>query len=319
MSDSATMLQYLVYGKIIIDNIRLVNGEMAEGIIGGGGPQGAFGARLWNPSVGLLSRTGTDFEEEFVRALEAIDVDLAGWVRYPDIPTLRNQLMAYDENGYLTTLKGDPGSVYLRQQYWNLLLAQELSLPPTYQQPRVIHLISEYPHEPMMATALELRAQGAIFSLEPIIDFRDWTNREAMLELLPQVDVATPDWPSASGFAGSDDPKEVVRYWSTLGPKMVAIRHGHHGSYVWDSQSDQMWQVPPVPVEVVDPTGAGNSYGGGLLVGWAERQDGREAGCYGAVSASFLVERVGLPEMTEALQAEAHARLERALAATRPL
>ncbi len=63
----------------------------------------------------------------------------------------------------------------------------------------------------------------------------------------------------------------------------------------------------------MDPTGAGNSYGGGWLVGWTETCDARRAGCYGTVSASFLVERVGVPPITPALRQVARERLDYAL------
>ena len=53
----------------------------------------------------------------------------------------------------------------------------------------------------------------------------------------------------------------------------------------------------------------------GLLAGWIGNRDVKTAGCYGAVSASFLVERVGLPAMGAALQRAAQERLQVALAA----
>ena len=46
------MVDYVVYGKIIIDDIRLKNGNIIRNQLGGCGPQGAFGARVWDASVG---------------------------------------------------------------------------------------------------------------------------------------------------------------------------------------------------------------------------------------------------------------------------
>jgi sugar/nucleoside kinase (ribokinase family) len=74
-----------------------------------------------------------------------------------------------------------------------------------------------------------------------------------------------------------------------------------------------------VPVNAVDPTGAGNAYGGGQIVGWDRTRDGLHAGCYGAVSASFAVEVVGIPTLSPALEQEARNRLARALEEARPL
>jgi sugar/nucleoside kinase (ribokinase family) len=309
---------FLVYGKIIIDNIRLLDGTLVHGIIGGGGPQGAFGARLWNESVGLLSRSGEDIEEGPVQSLLDLDIDLSGWQKYPSLRTLRGA-MVYDEKQQIIhneLYKDDPVA---RAENWSRLLSQPLPLSASFQQPRVIHLITEYYDEPMVRTALELRSRGALFSLEPLIDFREWKNRDTILSLMPKVDIVSPDWPSASGIAQSDDPRRVLEYWSKLGPAMVTVRNGHLGSYAWDRETNRYWHIPIVPVPVVDPTGAGNSYGGGATVGWLETHDALRAGCYGAVSASYLVRRYGLPKMTPELMAEARRLLDETVKQVTPL
>lgn len=310
---------YLVYGKIIIDDIRRPDGSVVRGVLGGGGPQALFGAALWEPSVGFLSRSGSDIEAHFAEQLGAMGADLAGWQRFPDIPTLRGHLMDYDQDEYMVS--GDPqGPVILRQANWEQLLARELALPAHYREaPRAIHLITEYADEPMVRQAMALRARGAILSLEPLIDFHAWSNRDALLDLIRQVDIVTPDWPSASAIAGSERPSEVLRHWSTLGPEAVAVRHGARGSYVWSRGAGRGWHVPALPVSAVDPTGAGNAYGGGWMVGWARHGDGVSAACHGGVSASFVVEQVGLPGLTGALRTEASERLRQQRSLVRPL
>jgi len=112
---------------------------------------------------------------------------------------------------------------------------------------------------------------------------------------------------------------EVMKYWSNLGPSLIAVRRGRYGSYTWDRNHDQFWHIPPVPVKVVDPTGAGNSYGGGLAVGWHLTGDARTSGCYGDISAYFMVRQYSLPEMTPELQAEAQRLLEPTLESVEPL
>jgi 2-dehydro-3-deoxygluconokinase len=166
-------------------------------------------------------------------------------------------------------------------------------------------LITEFHDEPMVQEALRLRQAGALFSLEPIIDYQTWHNRDQMLALIEQVDIVSPDWPSASGIAGTQNPKEVLRFWSKLGPQMVTVRHGQHGSYAWDRAHDIFWHIPAVPVDVVDPTGAGNSYGAGACLGWVKSHEARVAATYGAISAQFLVGRVGLPKMMPELRTQA--------------
>jgi len=314
------MLDYVIYGKIIIDTIGLLDGSVVHGILGGGGPQGAFGARLWSDSVGILTRTGTDIDPDPVQVLQDIKVDLNGWVKYSDIPTMRGG-MFYDENEIMTAQK-----LALREQDQETrranfvkILSRNIELPPAYAKPKLIHLITEYPHENMSDIAREMRTNGTILSLEPLIDFRNWSNKDEMTAFLNEVDIATPDWPSASGIAGSDDPLEVMRYWSKLGPSLIAVRNGRFGSYAWDREHDQFWHIPVVPVDPVDPTGAGNSYGGGLAVGWHLTKDARLAGCYGAVSAYFLVRQYSLPKMSPELQAEAQAILGQTIDSVVPL
>jgi len=312
-------MDYLIYGKIIIDDIKLATGEIARNILGGGGPQAAFGSRLWSDSIGFLSRSGTDIEATHVQTLQHLRIDLSGWHKYADIPTPRNHLMDYDDEGYMIDEKGQRRRVVMNTRDWLRLLAQVVTLPAGYQQPRLIHLITEFYDEPMIETAMALREKGVIFSLEPLIDFTTWSNKAGILALIEQADLVTPDWPSASGIAQSNNPKQVVQFWSRLGPKMVAIRRGHYGCYVWDANHDQIWHIPAVAVALVDPTGAGNSYGGGLCVGWSQTRDAKIAGCYGVISAKFLVERVGLPKITPALQQEAQALLEPTLQSARQL
>jgi sugar/nucleoside kinase (ribokinase family) len=140
-----------------------------------------------------------------------------------------------------------------------------------------------------------------------------------MLALIAQVDIVCPDWPSATEVAECDDPRTVLESWSGLGPRGVAVRRGAHGSYVWDRSRDEAWHIPAAPANALDPTGAGNAYGGAFCVGWTETGDARTAGCYGAISASILVRQIGLPPMTTALQDEARSALAGAMAAARVL
>src|SRR5215213_10056835 len=101
--------KYVIYGKIIIDDIAVKGtpgdwgpglpgdsgqgtpgdrgqGDRVRSVLGGGGPQAAFGARLWSDSVGFLSRSGGDLAAAHIDTLHALDVDLAGWSQFPDIP-----------------------------------------------------------------------------------------------------------------------------------------------------------------------------------------------------------------------------------------
>ena len=92
--------QFLIYGKIIIDSIRLRSGELQRSTLGGGGPQAAFGMRLWHDSVALLTRSGVDIDPAHERMLRQLDLDLSGWARFADLPTPRG-MVEYDEHEHM--------------------------------------------------------------------------------------------------------------------------------------------------------------------------------------------------------------------------
>jgi sugar/nucleoside kinase (ribokinase family) len=82
---------------------------------------------------------------------------------------------------------------------------------------------------------------------------------------------------------------------------IILVRCGQHGSLTLTSSGEPLW-LPPFyssgAKEVVDPTGAGNTFLGGFMAGWERTKDVREASMYGNVAASFAVEQVGLPTLT---------------------
>ncbi|HJZ46900.1 MAG TPA: carbohydrate kinase family protein [Roseiflexaceae bacterium] len=281
---------FLIYGKIIIDDIRLSTGEVVAGKLGGGGPQAAFGMRLWHDDVALLTRSGDDLDASVLRTLQDLGVDLSGWARYDDLPTPHGRI-EYDEREY-----HDRGLITSASD-WNRLLSRPLTLSARHRQAAGIHLITEFALEPMVDSARELQRHGGLCSLEPIFDDHSCPDRPALLALARQVEIVTPDWPSASALAGSERPVDVLRYWAALGTEAVAVRHGAHGSYVWDRRHGQAWHIPIVPVHAVDPTGAGNAYGGGWCIGWWRHHDSRLAGCYATVAAALMVSQAGMPPL----------------------
>lgn len=299
--------QILIYGKIIVDTIRLRSGELLHNLLGGGGPQAAFGARLWHDSVALLTRSGIDLDPELEQSLRALAIDLSGWQRYDDLPTPRT-LMQYDEHERLTG-----SGLRTSRDDWFRLLARPIALSEQHRQAAGIHLITEFGDEPLAATVRELRARGMLVSIEPIFDTNSCPSQTALLDFVRHADLVTPDWPAATCIAGADTPEAVLRYWAGLGPQAVAIRHGARGSYVWDGLSARAWHIPALPIVVADPTGAGNAYGGGWCAGWQRTHDARLAGCYATAAAAIMVEHIGMPELNAHTRQRAAALFELAL------
>src|SRR5262245_788987 len=154
---------FLIYGKIIIDDIRLRSGEIVANELGGGSPQAAFGMRLWHDDVALLTRSGDDLAANHLETLQGLGVDLSGWARYDDLPTPHG-LIEYDEQEY------HGRGLLTRSADWDRLLSRPLTLSARHRQAAGIHLITEFAHEPMVDSARELWRASALWSLEPIFD-----------------------------------------------------------------------------------------------------------------------------------------------------
>jgi len=102
-----------------------------------------------------------------------------------------------------------------------------------------------------------------------------------------------------------------------LGPKFVIIKKGEHGSIL--SGPNGLFIAPAYPLKkVVDPTGAGDSFVGGLM-GYLAGSKGpvetnlRQAIIYGSVTASFCCEGFGLTRTTKTSRADIEKRVKELL------
>ncbi len=289
--------------SLIIDDLVLPDGRTIMGVLGGGGPQAAFGMKLWaQGGVGLCAGVGADLPPAADAWLHAMEIDTAGVRRDPQQPTLRAwQVMEAD--GRRTQVWRTPAAVIGAQ----LALGPE-HVPPAYWGARGFHF-GVHPEHPNLLLAQALRAHGVAVSIEP---FRPAAQPLADAELgalLRACDIFSPNVEEAASLVGDGDPQTLVERLGAAGASVVALRMGGEGSLIYRTQAEELHYVPAVPVRVVDPVGAGNAFCGAFLVGWRETGDLRRAGQYGAVAASFLVEQYGLPASRRTLKEEASARL----------
>jgi sugar/nucleoside kinase (ribokinase family) len=100
-----------------------------------------------------------------------------------------------------------------------------------------------------------------------------------------------------------------------MGPKFVIIKKGEHGAMFFSEH--ETYVLPAFPTDrVVDPTGAGDSFAGGMMGYLAEQDNGFEpeqiktAMAYGTLTASFNVEGFGLARMKEITRDDIEARMQ---------
>ncbi|KAJ5919547.1 hypothetical protein N7454_009382 [Penicillium verhagenii] len=146
-------------------------------------------------------------------------------------------------------------------------------------------------------------------------------NLNEWLEAAENVDVLSPNhlelmklFSQGSGIAFSRS--KIEGLVSTLldsgvgpdGAGVVIVRAGEHGCLVQSRELSPQW-LPPFygssgiaqenASPVIDPTGAGNAFLGGYAVGYIQTGEAIKAACYGNISASFMLEQIGMPEKSE--------------------
>jgi sugar/nucleoside kinase (ribokinase family) len=135
-------------------------------------------------------------------------------------------------------------------------------------------------------------------------------HRPALLEVLKGLDVLLINDTEARMLAANTNIVQAARAVMEMGPRLLVVKHGEYGATLFhragaDGEASRTFKAPALPLEqVVDPTGAGDSFAGGFF-GYLASQDKltpggfRRAMFYGSVMGSFAVERFG----TERIQA----------------
>lgn len=312
------MIDLVAFG-IVLDDLVFPDGRTVMGVLGGGGPQTAFGMRLpalagWaaTANVGLVAGVGRDLPGEARAWLESAGIDLTG-VRTTDLPTPRAwQLM--EAGGRRTQVWRMADEVISAQ------LARSLDrVPPGYHTAMGFHL-GVHPDDPSLEFARQLRTLPShhraasslrfpIVSLEPFKPADHPPSDAALRGLCSAADIFSPNRVEAQSLVGRAAPEELARRLADAGARIVTLRLGAEGSLVYDGARHH--HVPAIPVAVVDPTGAGNAYCGGFLAGYVQTGDALTAARWGTVAASFLVEQIGLPPINEQLRTKANERLKK--------
>jgi sugar/nucleoside kinase (ribokinase family) len=127
-------------------------------------------------------------------------------------------------------------------------------------------------------------------------------HRPALLEVLNGLDILLINDTETKMIAGNNNLVQAARAVMSLGPKTLVVKHGEYGATLFHGAG--AFRAPAMPLEeVVDPTGAGDSFAGGFFGYLASQPEQspaafRRAMFYGGVMGSFACERFG----TERLQ-----------------
>jgi len=285
----ARPLDLVIIGNATIDDLVFPDGTTRMYQIGGNAVYAVHGALLWGVSVGLCAVTGADYPADL---LAAGDLDLSG-VQRVDSPSLRNWALYEDDATCQYVFRGSYGPK--AHAHYSPMAEQ---IPPTYRHARYAH-IAPVPFEPalQLLDALgEARRHGGV-SVDPDARYAADLGPSALDELLSRPTFFLPSQREAALLFPDRAPEEVLDLLRRRYPnlKVAVVKLGARGCLVFDRATDRIVLLPAASARVVDTTGAGDAFCGGFLAGYVRTGDGIEAALHGIISASFIVETIGIP------------------------
>jgi sugar/nucleoside kinase (ribokinase family) len=297
--------EYVTFSNLIIDDIVLSDGRSFMNTLGGAGTHALIGMRVWTARLGYIAAVGADFDAQHRLQLEALENHLAGLVERPGYRTARAwQLFEPDERRIEIFRTSEEDFERYKPQF--------ADIPADYLAARGCHIQSGTFAE-LTDLVDRLRAANPDIRLawEPSPN-QLAESPAAVQAVLAQIDLFSPDLGEARSLTGEQTPDRILDTLASWGARLVALRMGAQGSLAATGAGER-YRIPAVPTTVVDVTGAGNAYCGGLLTGIGSGLGVAEAAARAAVSASFAIEQFGVPRFTAETHAEAQRRLTWAL------
>ncbi len=291
------MQSLLVTGSIGIDTVHAPTGS-ADSVLGGSAIYFAAAASFQGP-VRLVAAVGDDFPPELEKPFHGFDIDLAGLEKRAGSKTFRWTGRYHENMNDRETLSVD----------LNVLGEDSPPVPEAFRDTKTVFLANAHP-----GAQLGLRKQFADADLV-VADTMDlWIEiaRPDLLELLKNVDGLVLN--DAEAFQLTEERNVIVagRKILEMGPSFVVVKKGEHGAVLIHADGEAALPAYPAAV-VVDPTGAGDSFGGGMMGRLAATGDRSMKGIVramaaGTVVASFTIERFSLGALESLTREKLEAR-----------
>ncbi len=287
----------LVVGSLAFDDLEMPTG-IFENVLGGAATYSSIAASLLAPAR-LVGVIGEDFAESHLDALRERGIDTAGVERAKG-KTFR----------WRGRYSSDLGSRTSLDTQLNVFADFRPKIPAAYKASEFLLLGNIHP-------ALQSEVLGQVERPKLIVadTMNFWISGEpkALAEVLKKVDLLVINDEEARQLSEEHNIVRAARSIRAKGPKSIIIKRGEHGALLFDDQGT--FFVPAYPLEeVLDPTGAGDSFAGGLIGYLAAHRDAspgavRRAMFYAAALASFCVEGIGPRRLMAATRSDLRARI----------
>ncbi|MCK4547616.1 MAG: sugar kinase [Candidatus Eisenbacteria sp.] len=277
-------MELLVVGSVALDTVKSPAGEREE-MLGGSAIYFSAAASYFGP-VRLVGVVGEDFPWDEVEFLRERGVDLEG-LEIAEGKTFRWSGV-YPEEGERETLL----------TRLNVFENFRPKIPAQYRSSEMVFLANI---DPVLQLEVLRQVGNARLSACDTMNFWIDSKLERVFEVLSRVQMAFFNDGEARSVVRESNLPLAVEKIHAGGPAIAVVKKGENGALM--SYKGSMFAVPAFPLkDVQDPTGAGDSFAGGMMgyllsKGSLERRTFREAVIYGTVMASFAVEGFGVERL----------------------
>ena len=283
-------MSMLVVGSVALDTVKTPFGE-AENALGGSCSYASVAARCFVEPVAMVGVVGEDFPETHVEFFAGRGIDTRGLTRTAGRTFRWGGEYGFDLNSRETLFTE-----------LNVFADFRPELPAELRAFDHVFLANIDPS--LQLSVLDQIEKPKMVVLDTMNFWIDGA-KDALLETIRRVDVLLLNDEETRMLTGEANLIKAGAKVLDLGPRMVIVKKGEHGSLVFTE--DFLFSAPAYPVELLfDPTGAGDSFAGGFLGSLAESGDCwdeahlRRAVIHGTVMASYTVEAFGLGRLAEA-------------------
>ena len=276
-------MSILIAGTIAIDNV-ITPHDRKENLLGGSASYAALAAGVFHRPVHLVGVIGHDFPKEHLALLEARGVNLDG--------VERNSGESFTWTGEYFN---DMNTRTTHKVGINVLEHWKPAVNGAAAGAKIAVLANMSPDNQMQT--LEQLA-GVDFIAADTMDLWIEIANERLHDVLKKIDLLVINEGEAKEFAGTTNLVVAGRKLQEKGPRFVVVKRGEHGSFLFGEKPGDFFACSAYPLTgVFDPTGAGDSFLGGMA-GWLAANgrskpafdDLKAAVVHGSVTASFTCE-----------------------------
>ena len=275
----------LITGTVAFDDIETPFGSSGK-VIGGAGTYIALASSLFTKNLSIVSIIGEDFPEKEIKFLNSRGVNTKM------IEIIKGGKTFYWKGKYHENMIGrDTLSTELNVlEKFNPIINSEFSSS------EIILLGNLHPF--VQNTVINQCSNPNRFIILDTMNFWMDNALNELKDVVEKVDLIIINDEEAQQLTNESNIFNAGNKILKMGPKKVIIKKGEHGSIYLDSFHKYI--IPAFPVDsLVDPTGAGDSYAGGIAGFLSTKQeigfnDIKEAMIFGTLTASFCVENFGV-------------------------